>query len=170
MFLFYRWFFFRIFNRKLTLGPGAKIDPRAFVARGGHVRIGKDSIVRAGAMLLPSGGAICIGQRTSLNQYVVINGEGGVDIGDDVMIAAFVSIFAANHHFERADVLIRAQGMCSKGGVKIDDDVWIGTHGVILDGVKIGKGCVIAAGAVVTKDVEPYSIMAGVPAKKLVAE
>jgi acetyltransferase-like isoleucine patch superfamily enzyme len=160
-------FIFRLFNRKLILSPGAKIDPRAFIARGGRLHIGKNSIIRAGSMLLPSGGEINIGQRSSLNQYVVINGEGGVNIGDDVMISAFVSIFAANHHHERVDIPMSAQGMYSKGGVQIGDDVWIGTHAVILDGVKIGKGCVIAAGAVITKDVEPYSIMAGVPAKEI---
>ena len=158
---------FRLFNRKLFLSRGAKIDPRAFVSRGGKVEIGMDSIVRAGTMLLPSGGRILIGDRTSLNQYVVVNGEGGVRIGDDVMISAFVSIFAANHHYVRADMPIRSQGMYTKGGIDIGNDVWIGTHAVILDGVKIGAGCVVAAGAVVTRDTEPYSIVAGVPAKQI---
>lgn len=158
---------FKCFNPQLALAKNARIDPRAFVSRGGRVAIGQDSIVRAGAMLLPSGGKIEIGERTSLNQYVVINGEGGVRIGNDVMIAAFVSIFAANHHYERADVLIRRQGMFSKGGIDIGNDVWIGTHAVILDGVKIATGCVVAAGAVVTKDTEPYSIVVGVPARVL---
>ena len=74
-------------------------------------------------MLLPSGGEINIGQRNSLNQYVVINGEGGVNIDDDVVIAAFVPIFAANHHYERVDIPMSAQGMYSKGGVQIGDDV-----------------------------------------------
>jgi len=88
-------FLFRLFNRKLILESGAKIDPRAFIAPGGGVIVGEDSIVRAGTMLLPSGGEINIGQRTSLNHYVVINGEGGVSIGDDVMIAAFVCNFCS---------------------------------------------------------------------------
>lgn len=155
---------FRLFNRKLVMESGARIDPRAFIARGGDVHLGKNSIVRAGTMLLPSGGTISIGQRTSLNQYIVINGEGGVEIGDDVMIAAFVSIFAANHDFKRTDVPIRSQGMVTKGGIKVGNDVWIGTHAVILDGVEVGDGAVIGAGAVVTRDVAPYAIVAGVPA------
>lgn len=155
---------FRLFNRKLVMEAGARIDPRAFIARGGDVHLGKGSIVRAGAMLLPSGGSISIGQRSSLNQYVVVNGEGDVAIGDDVMIAAFVSIFAANHNFRRTDIPIRAQGMSTRGGIKIGNDVWIGTHAVILDGVEVGEGAVIGAGAVVTRSVEPYAIMAGVPA------
>ena len=158
---------FKVFNPGLKMGSGAVIDPRAFPARGGEIIIGENSIVRAGSMLLPSGGSIVIGKRTSLNQYVVINGEGGVHIGNDVMIAAFAAIFAANHNFERIDIPIREQGMASKGGIIIEDDVWLGTHAVVLDGVVIGKGSVIAAGAVVNKSVEPYSIVAGVPAKTI---
>lgn len=156
---------FRLFNRKLIFSPGAKIDPRAIITRGGRINNGRNSIVQADRMLLPSGGEINIGQRNSLNQYVVINGEGGVNIDDDVVIAAFVPIFAANHHYERVDIPMSAQGMHSKGGVQIGDDVWIGTHAVILDGIKTGMGYVIATGAVIAKDVESYSIMAGVPAK-----
>jgi acetyltransferase-like isoleucine patch superfamily enzyme len=160
-------FLFKLFNRKLVIKKGVKIDPRAFIARGGNVHLGENSIVRAGTILLPSGGYISIGQRVSLNHYIVINGGGGVTIGDDVMIAAFVSIFSNNHNFKKIETLISAQGLSSKGGVKIENDVWIGTHAVILDGVEIGKGAVIAAGAVVTKNVKPYCVMAGVPAKQI---
>jgi acetyltransferase-like isoleucine patch superfamily enzyme len=158
-------FFYKIFNRQLELSRDVRIDPRAFIGRGGPVRFGESTIVRAGTMLLPSGGSIVVGARTSLNQYIVINGEGGVTIGDDVMIAAFCSIFAANHKIDRIDIPMRQQGMITKGGIVIENDVWLGTHCVILDGVRIGTGSVIAAGAVVSKDVEPYSIIGGVPAK-----
>jgi acetyltransferase-like isoleucine patch superfamily enzyme len=157
--------FYKIFNRQLVLSHGARIDPRAFIARGGSVALGENTIVRAGTMLLPSGGSIKIGSRTSLNQYVVINGQGGVSIGDNVLIAAFTSIFAANHVIERTDIPIREQGMQTKGGIIIEDDVWIGTHCVILDGVTIGHGSVIAAGAVVNKDISPFSIVGGVPGR-----
>ena len=82
-----------------------------------------------------------------------------------MLIASFVSMYAANHNFEDPNIPIRDQGMTTKGGIKIEDDVWIGTHVVILDGITIGKGSVISAGSIVTQDVEPYSIVAGVPAK-----
>lgn len=154
---------FKIINPGLTVAPGAKIDPRAFPARGGRIAIGANSIIRAGTMLLPSGGSIEIGSHSSLNQYVVVNGGGSVVIGSNVMIAAFTAIFAESHRFDRIDVCIQDQGMQSKGGIVIEDDVWIGTHCVILDGVRIGRGSVIAAGSVVTKSVEPYSIVQGVP-------
>lgn len=160
-------YFFKLLNKELCAGALVKIDPRAFIARGGPVIIGENSHVRAGAMLLPSGGKIMLGKHVTINHYSVLNGEGGITIGDNVLIAAFVSIFSANHKFDRTDVPIRNQGMWSKGGIVIGDDCWIGTHAIILDGVRVGTGSIISAGAVVTKSVEPYSIMAGVPAIKI---
>jgi len=88
-------------------------------------------------------------------------------IGNNVMVAAFTAMFAANHRFDRTDIPIRDQGMATKGGIRIEDDVWIGSHSVILDGVNIGKGSVIAAGAIVDKNVAPYAIVGGVPARQI---
>src|SRR5476651_846640 len=159
--------FFKLWNKQLHVGRNVEIDPRAFIARGGRVTLGDESVIRAGAMLLPSSGSISIGNKTSINQYTVINGEGGVTIGNSVIVAAFVAMFAANHNFDDPNLPILEQGTGTKGGIKIEDDVWIGTHAVILDGVMIGRGSVIGAGAVVTKDVLPYSVMMGVPAKRV---
>ena len=157
--------FFKLWNGQLQVGRNVKIDPRAFVARGGRVTLGDESVIRAGVLLLPSSGSISIGNRTSINQYTIINGQGGVTIGNSVMVAAFVAMFAANHQFDDPSLPILEQGTSTKGGIKIEDDVWIGTHAVILDGVIIGRGSVIGAGAVVTRNVHPYSVMTGVPAK-----
>ena len=158
---------FKLWNKQLRVGRNVEIDPRAFIARGGRVTLGDESVVRAGAMLLPSSGSISIGNKTSINQYTVINGQGGVTIGNSVMVAAFVAIFAANHNFDNPALSILEQGTSTKGGIKIEDDVWIGTHAVILDGVIIGKGSVIGAGTVVTKNVLPYSVVTGVPGKRV---
>lgn len=158
-------FLFKIFNKELRVEKNVKIDPRAFIARGGKVILGRDTVIRAGAMLLPSEGFIQVGSGSSINQYVVVNGYGGVSIGENVLIAAFASIFSSNHKFDRVDIPIKDQGLSSKGGVIIENDVWIGTHSIILDGVTIGRGSVVAAGTVVTKSVAPYSIVAGVPGK-----
>lgn len=81
------------------------------------------------------------------------------------MIGPNVVIRAADHGLSK-DILIRKQQHIG-GIIIIEDDVWIGSNAVILKDVKLGKGCVIAAGAVVTKDVEPYTIVGGVPAKKI---
>jgi len=157
--------FFKLWNKQLQVGRNVEIDPRAFIARGGRVILGDESVIRAGAMLLPSSGFISIGNKTSINQYTVINGHGGVTIGNSVMVAAFVAMFAGNHNFDDPALPILEQGMNTKGGIKIEDDVWIGTHAVILDGVIIGRGSVIGAGTVVTKNVLPYSVVTGVPGK-----
>jgi acetyltransferase-like isoleucine patch superfamily enzyme len=156
---------FKLWNRQLQVGRGVEIDPRAFIARGGPVTLGEQTVIRAGALLLPASGSIHIGCRSSINQYTVINGQGGVEIGRSVMVAAFVSIFAANHSFGNPVLPILEQGMDSKGGIVIEDDVWVGTHAVILDGVTIGAGSVIGAGAVVTKNVPAFSVVMGVPGR-----
>lgn len=129
--------------------------------------MGQGSLLRAGAMILPAGGAVHIGKRVTINQYVILNGEGGINIGDDVMVAAFVSVFAGSHRFDRVDIPMRDQGMTEGKGVEIQSDVWIGAHSVILDGVKIGRGAIIGAGAVVTQDVDEFAVVAGAPARLL---
>ena len=72
----------------------------------------------------------------------------------------------SNHNYARTDIPIYRQGETSKG-IVIEDDVWIGARVTILDGVRVGGGSIIAAGAVVSKDVEPFSVVGGVPARVL---
>lgn len=103
-----------------------------------------------------------VGKDSSLNQGVLIDGYGGVDIGDGVRIAPYSVINTADHNFSDASKRIMDQGYIC-GRVVIEDDVWIGTHVCINKGVKIGKGSVIGSGSVVTKDIPPYSIAVGVP-------
>lgn len=107
-----------------------------------------------------------IGKRSTINQGTVIDGYGGVRIGDGVRIAAYAAINTADHAFSDRSRPIREQDYVC-GEVIIEDDVWIGTHVCINKGVTIGKGAIVGSGAVVTKDVEPYSIVGGVPARKI---
>ena len=106
--------------------------------------------------------SISIGNNTTVNRNTNILAQ--VTIGSNVSIAPNVVIVGMNHVFSNLDDTIKSQGSTSKG-IIIEDDVWIATNVSILDGITIGKGSVIAAGAVVNKDVPPYSVMAGVPAK-----
>ncbi len=92
---------------------------------------------------------------------------GAVNIGKYVMMGPDVIIMTANHCFNDINVPMCLQGHEKEKPVTIDDDVWIGARAIILPGVRIGKGCIIGAGAVVTKSFEPYSIIGGVPAKLL---
>jgi acetyltransferase-like isoleucine patch superfamily enzyme len=110
------------------------------------------------------GGSIVIGTKSSINPYCVLYGTGGLVIGDFVRIAAHTVIVAASHRFDRTDVPICAQGS-SAVGITIENDVWVGAGVQILDGVRIGRGAIIAAGAVVRSDVEPFAIVGGVPAR-----
>ncbi len=75
-----------------------------------------------------------------------------------------MKIFSENHNFTKTDVIIRIRGE-TRIGVKIEKDCWIGSGAIILDGVNIASGCVVAAGSVVTKSFDAYSVIAGVPAK-----
>ncbi|RWU08706.1 acyltransferase [Pedobacter chitinilyticus] len=112
------------------------------------------------------GGKITIGNNCSINPYTIIYGHGnGVEIGSNVLIAGHCMIIPSNHNFRDNKVPINQQGSTSRG-IKIENDVWLGTGVKVLDGVTIAKGCIIAAGAVVTKSTEAYGIYMGVPAKK----
>jgi acetyltransferase-like isoleucine patch superfamily enzyme len=94
----------------------------------------------------------------------MLNGQGGLEIGNDCLIASHVVFIPENHVFDRRDVAIREQGGTRKG-IRIGDDVWLATGAVVLDGVSIGRGAVIGAGSVVTKDIPDYAIAVGVPAR-----
>jgi galactoside O-acetyltransferase len=109
---------------------------------------------------------ILIGDNVSLNTNVMIGASGGrIVIGNNVLIAPNVAIRSANHGI-RATLLIREQPHTS-GVINIEDDVWIGSNAVITSNVTLAKGTVVGAGAVVTKSTEPYSIVGGVPARKI---
>lgn len=150
----------------LTVGTGVKLDSSARIKTQGEDRVilADESILESGVVLYTWGGAITVGRRTLLGPYCVLYGAGGVTIGDDVLVAAHTVLVAGNHRFDRLDLPIREQGD-DLNGVQIESDVWIGAHVVILDGVTIGQGSVIAAGAVVSKNIPPFSVAVGVPAR-----
>ncbi len=90
---------------------------------------------------------------------------GGITIGDDTIFGNFISLHSENHNYSDLDIPIRLQGV-NRQGISIGKDCWIGAKATILDGVKIGNGCIVATGAVVTKGSYPdFSILGGVPAK-----
>ena len=90
---------------------------------------------------------------------------GPVTIGNDVMMGPDVVVYTSGHRFDRVDITMIEQGYAEPRPVNIGNDVWIGRRAIIMPGVTIGDGCVIGAGAVVTKDIPPYSLAGGVPAK-----
>ncbi|CAB3290123.1 putative Galactoside O-acetyltransferase [Methanocaldococcus lauensis] len=108
-------------------------------------------------------GVLKIGNNCGIGSFSIINATKKITIGDNVLISSHVHIIDGDHGIKRGE-LIRNQKMVSKP-IKIGDDVWIGTGVKILKGVNIGEGAVIGAGSIVTKDIPPYSIAVGVPAR-----
>jgi maltose O-acetyltransferase len=88
-----------------------------------------------------------------------------IQIGSDVMMGPQVLIIGQNHKFDDLSVPMRLQGRAEASPVVIEDDVWVGARSIVLPGIRIGRGAIIAAGAVVTKDVPPYAICGGNPAR-----
>jgi acetyltransferase-like isoleucine patch superfamily enzyme len=105
-----------------------------------------------------------IGEDTLIGPYVCMAGPGSIKIGKDCMIASHASLYANNHIFTDRETPVRLQGLTCRS-IEIGDDCWLGTGVRVVDGVKLGKGCIIGAGAVVTRSLPPYSIAVGVPAK-----
>lgn len=147
------------------IDPRANLDPSVVLNPGdGSIEVGPRSSIDRGVIIRSMGGHVKIGADCSVNAYSFLSGMGGLDIGDHVMIASHVSMYASNHVFKDRDIPMGMQGLTAKG-IRIESDVWIGSGCRILDGVTVGRGAVIAAGAVVTKSVEAYSVVGGVPAR-----
>lgn len=137
---------------------------RRFFYRISGIKIGKGSTIHTMARFYDPRN-ITIGEDTIVGENAVLDGRDTLAIGNHVDIASEVMIYNAQHnvhakHFAAQEGIIRAP-------VIIDDYVFIGPRAIILPGVSVGKGAVIAAGAVVTKSVEPFSIVGGVPAEKI---
>ena len=124
--------------------------------------LGDYSVIESFACINNAVGDVMIGDHTRIGLHNTIIGP--VEIGSHVNLAQGITVTALNHNFDDTQKRIDEQGV-STNPVTIEDDVWIGANAVILPGVTIGNHCVIAAGAVVTKDVPPHSLVAGVPAK-----
>ena len=124
--------------------------------------LGDYSVVESFACINNAVGDVIIGNHTRIGLHNTIIGP--VEIGNNVNLAQGITVTALNHNFSDSNKRIDEQGVSTKT-VTIEDDVWIGANAVVLPGVKIGNHCVVAAGAVVTKDVPPHSLVAGVPAK-----
>ncbi|MBI9070046.1 MAG: hypothetical protein JEY94_00515 [Melioribacteraceae bacterium] len=128
----------------LPLGKNCKIQPNVYIGSGNNIKIGENCQINENVRIIDT------------------------EIGNYVMIAPNVQLLGGiTHEYSDVSVPMMLQKEKYKGKIIIEDDVWLGVNSVIIAGVKIGKGSIIAAGSIITKDVEPYSIMGGVPAKKI---
>lgn len=133
----------QILGKSITLGRNVKIDE--------FVRVDKPNRLQ-------------IGDETFIGRGTFIHAGGGVQIGANVLIGPYVKIWSADHCFADRSKPINEQGH-EFAPIVIDDDVWLGVDCIILKGVTIGRGAVVGAGSVVTKDIPPYAVVVGVPAQ-----
>jgi len=160
------------FRNKITLGKtviiGDNVEINALskfgVSIGDNVSILKGTIIECTGVIRELGEGLIIGNNVGIAQNCFIQVRGNVVIGNNVIFGPNVSIFSENHNFSNPELPVSMQGV-SRKGVTVEDGVWIGTRAVILDGVNIGKNSIVAAGSIVTKDVPPYTIVGGIPAK-----
>lgn len=149
-----------------SCGPGFRATYPMTIFGGENIIIGSNFRSMGNTYLYGNEGCIIIGDNLSLNTNVVIGSSGGkIEIGNDVLIGPNTVLRAANHGFLLGDLIYKQPH--DGGVISIKDDVWLGSNVVVLRDVTIGQGTVVAAGSVVTKDTEPYSIVAGVPARKI---
>ena len=153
-------------GKDTIIEDGAEINclAKQGIQLGNRVTIGKYAIIRPSNMYGGDiGDGLKMGDHSNIGPYSYIGCSGHITIGNNVMMGPRVSLFAENHVFDNPKVPMQEQGVI-KQAIVIEDDCWIAANSVILAGVTIGKGSVVAAGAVVNKDVPPYSVVAGVPA------
>ena len=135
--------------------------------RGTSIIIGENVFIDAFVKIQPVGGTgdIIIGNSCNINSGTTIHSGNGVYIGDNVLIAPNCVLSGSNHQYSDKNVLIRHQGFKpSKGGILIEDDVWIGAGCIILDGAVLKKGCVVGANSLVNSIIPEYAICTGSPA------
>ncbi len=159
------WYHDRVNPDQISIGDKTEIAPGVHLdASHGRISIGARCLIHPGVLILSYGGNIRIGDDCTVNPYSVLYGHGGLTIGNGVRIATHCVIIPAEHTFDDLMTPIFKQGLTAQG-IVLGDDIWIGAHSVITDGVTIGSGVVIAAGSVVTKDVPAHTVVGGVPAR-----
>lgn len=124
------------------------------------IKLGHDSVIYNSCEIRDAH-RIIIGDHTCVGDHSILDGRGGLTIGNSVNFSTGVWVWTMQHQVNDPDFA------CESAEVVIEDYAWLSCRSVILPGVRIGRGAVVAAGAVVTKDVEPYAIVGGVPAKKI---
>ena len=136
--------------------------------REGRLEIGEGVLLEPGVWITAPGAArVRIGAGSFLNRDVMVAAQELVEIGEHCMLANGCFVSDASHRFDDPELPITWQGFESKGPTRIGDNCWLGANVVVTSGVTIGERCVIGANSVVTRDIAPFSIAAGAPARVL---
>lgn len=157
----------------LSIAPTAKISPFADIedsVRGSKIVVEDGVTIDAFVKIKPAGGVgdVRIGRNSFINAGVVIYTGNGVVIGEDVLIAANCTLAPVDHEFRsRTRKIVDQRFRASRGGIIIEDDVWVGANSVILDGSVLRRGCVVGAHSLVDRELESYSINVGIPTRRI---
>jgi acetyltransferase-like isoleucine patch superfamily enzyme len=157
---------------KIAISDGSYIDDYSVLDAKGEdnqgIRIGQNSYIGRNTTLSCKGGNIFLGDYSNISANCSLLSESLIEIGAYTFLAGHCYLVAGgNHQFDRTDIPIMRQPSIDKGGIRIGNDCWLGASVTVLDGVSVKKGCVIGAGAVVTRPLPEYSIAVGVPAQIL---
>ena len=161
--LWIKWFVNPFYHKK---GKGACVRPRTRmdVVPWNKFELGEDSTIEDFSAINNGVGPVIIGDRTKIGLSNTIIGP--VIIGNDIRLAQNITISGLNHNYEDVSLPIHVQGV-STAQIVIEDESWIGANVVVVAGVTIGKHSIVAAGSIVTKDIPPYSVAVGNPARVL---
>lgn len=157
----------------ITIHPTARVSVHADIedsVRGTQINIGAHSVLDSFVKIKPAGGIgdINIGDHVVINSGCVFYTGHGIRIGNHVAIAANCTFAPVNHAYQDKEKLIMEQGFQpSKGGIVVEDDVWIGANCVLLDGAYLRRGCVVGAGSIVRGELNEYMIYAGSPLREV---
>jgi acetyltransferase-like isoleucine patch superfamily enzyme len=153
----------------IQIASSARVSPLADIedsVRGTRIVVGAHSVIDSFVKVKPAGGSgdLFIGEHAVINSGCVLYTGQGIRIGNYVAIAANCTLAAVNHAYKDKSRLIREQGFLpGKGGILIEDDVWIGANCVLLDGAVLRRGCVLGAGSVARGELSAYTVYAGQP-------
>jgi len=154
-----------IYRFFLLAGTNLKISTGVTIKGFSNIIVGNNVSIMRQSYLYSTNASLKIGDNFTMNSNSYLSADDGlIHIGNSVMIAQNVVVRAADHNHDSVDIPIQNQGV-KYGEIHIEDGVWVCANSVITSNTRIGKHSIVAAGSVVTKDVPPYSIVAGVPAK-----
>lgn len=159
-------------RRYLTIGKGSVIEygvrlsclGSEGVRIGERVTVGKYALIECTSVLWHMGRGCSVGDGSSIGDFAFIGCAGGVSIGRNVLMGQRVAFHSQNHVFDSTAAAIKQQGVTDQS-IHVGDDCWLGSGAILLAGVELGEGCVVAAGSVVTRSFPAGSVIAGVPAK-----
>jgi acetyltransferase-like isoleucine patch superfamily enzyme len=151
---------------RVHLGDDVRTEAFAAISAGaaGRVDLGDRCEVGAFARIDADQGHVRLGSDSSVNAFCMLNGYGGLDIGRAVRIASHTVVLSSTHRYDDPRVAVHEQGIEARP-TSIGDGAWLGAHVVVVGGVSIGANSIVGAGTVVTDDVPPWAVVAGVPAR-----